>query len=220
MGKELLTKEEIEDRNECISEIKDIVDAWIRLTGVTNWQQWDLSSLVRYLGQHCTNTIDRLLTVCYDRNKYLDRPCVLIYNGCGQTPMPDIWLLVWRKGNEGPEGTDIHDHNDSEVGIYVYKGAVREKIHVFKIRDYKLVKTFNGVLPFRQVERWAKEGSSLTIGSPYIHTVEGCPAIDMSVTIHAYYPPLDEMVLFREEGNVLVPITHWVDGRKDCDVKR
>ncbi|MEW6583968.1 MAG: cysteine dioxygenase family protein, partial [Actinomycetota bacterium] len=92
----------------------------------------------------------------------------------------DIWALSWMPG----QTTGFHDHDVSEVGITVARGAVREShLHL-------------GAPPTDHV---LSEGDSQEGPFGYIHQVAhegGEPA----VSLHAYSPPLLWVGQYRERG--------------------
>ena len=117
--------------------LRSRINGWIR-TNVPTWsfEQSDLTALSHFVGTDNPRTIDSILRTAEVAE---ERPMALLYNGCqgGEDGEgPDIWLLGWRRRDGVSEGTDIHDHCDSEAGIYVLRGAVNEEIYAFDPRDH------------------------------------------------------------------------------------
>jgi len=84
----------------------------------------------------------------------------------------DIWLLCWNTVDD----TGWHDHDTSSGAVAVVRGAVREAIP-----------RLNGDPTSTVVEA----GSMFSFGPEHIHRMSG--AVDGSVSIHAYSPPLWRM---------------------------
>ncbi|WP_084960143.1 cysteine dioxygenase [Thermoactinospora rubra] len=81
----------------------------------------------------------------------------------------DIWLLCWRPEDD----TGWHDHDISSGAVRVVRGALRE---------------CNPRIGGRHLETVVTEGQSFCFGPDHIHRLTG--AVDRSVSIHAYSPPL------------------------------
>lgn len=130
------------------------------------------------------------------------RPTLLLHKGDKDLGIPTVWLLGWST----KEGTDVHDHAGSEVGISVLRGEVRER--AFGVRGKKLAREVAKAHP-EGVEvvahdREVREGSSMSLKDPYIHEVFGKSDDDThrDVTVHAYFPPLTKMTYFKyDEAN-------------------
>lgn len=210
----------MQERDRIIKELTDIVDEWIEknIPKHENITTRRLGKLVRYLGVEHKAEIDKIVSMYSDHKTCPVRPSIRIGNGVEDgidgLRRPDIWLLLWRcpvlEGARSPEETDIHDHLDSEVGVYVHKGEIEEEVYVFDRNKWK-----NGEerLRFQTVTRELGEGSTMSIPAPYVHLVRGVSDQDLSVSIHAYYPPLDEMNLFEKRGDELVRVGHWKEKR-------
>ncbi|MCH1865004.1 cysteine dioxygenase family protein [Nocardioides sp. CFH 31398] len=84
----------------------------------------------------------------------------------------DVWLLCWNTVDD----TGWHDHDTSSGAVAVTRGAVTES----KPR-----------LGGQPEERTAMAGASFSFGPDHIHRMVG--AVDGSVSIHAYSPPLWRM---------------------------
>jgi len=84
----------------------------------------------------------------------------------------DVWLLCWNTVDD----TGWHDHDTSSGAVTVAYGAVRET---------------NPRLNGEPVVKVVDVGSTFSFGPEHIHRMAG--AVDGSVTIHAYSPPLWRM---------------------------
>lgn len=93
----------------------------------------------------------------------------------------DVWLLCWNTVDD----TGWHDHDISSGAVAVVQGAVRE------------------TTPRMDAEPMASDfgaGEAFSFGPDHIHRMAG--AVDGSVSIHAYSPPLWRMgqYSFSREG--------------------
>ncbi len=84
----------------------------------------------------------------------------------------DVWLLCWNTVDD----TGWHDHDISSGAVAVVRGVVRET--TLRIAADPLVSDFTA-------------GTSFSFGPDHIHRMAG--AVDGSVSIHAYSPPLWRM---------------------------
>ncbi|MEO9321873.1 cysteine dioxygenase family protein [Nocardioides sp. C4-1] len=84
----------------------------------------------------------------------------------------DVWLLCW----DLQDDTGWHDHDTSSGAVAVTRGAVTEARP--RLGGDAVVSTFTS-------------GDTLAFGPDHIHRMAG--AIDGSVSIHAYSPPLWRM---------------------------
>ena len=84
----------------------------------------------------------------------------------------DVWLLCWNLEDD----TGWHDHDTSSGAVVVTRGAVREA---------------RPRLGGNPVSKTVKAGGTLAFGPDHIHRMAG--AVDGSVSIHAYSPPLWRM---------------------------
>ncbi|MFC4944026.1 cysteine dioxygenase [Pseudonocardia sp. GCM10023141] len=84
----------------------------------------------------------------------------------------DVWLLCWNTVDD----TGWHDHDISSGAVAVVQGAVRQS--TLRLADGPVVEDF-------------ASGESFTFGPDHIHRMTG--AVDGSVSIHAYSPPLTRM---------------------------
>ncbi len=93
----------------------------------------------------------------------------------------DVWLLCWNTVDD----TGWHDHDISSGAVAVVRGAVRET--TLRIAADPLISDFMA-------------GTSFSFGPDHIHRMTG--ALDRSVSIHAYSPPLWRMgqYSFSREG--------------------
>ncbi|MEV0586204.1 cysteine dioxygenase family protein [Nonomuraea sp. NPDC050310] len=81
----------------------------------------------------------------------------------------DVWLLCWRPEDD----TGWHDHDISSGAVRVVRGALLE---------------CNPRIGGQHLETVVGEGQSFSFGPDHIHRLTG--AVDRSVSIHAYSPPL------------------------------
>ncbi|TDD26490.1 cysteine dioxygenase [Nonomuraea diastatica] len=81
----------------------------------------------------------------------------------------DVWLLCWRPEDD----TGWHDHDISSGAVHVVRGALLE---------------CNPRIGGQHLETVVTEGQSFAFGPDHIHRLTG--AVDHSVSIHAYSPPL------------------------------
>lgn len=214
---ENLTSQELMARKEKIETIRASVDEWIRehVPAGEQLDQEKLGVLVKFIGDECRASLDTILVPCASHEKYVERPSVKLYDGV-DGKAPDIWLLGWRGGESDldaapTEETAIHDHVDSEAAIHVYQGTIQEKIFGFNAEEWKKIPE---ALNYEIAERRLQEGSTATIGSPYIHFVSGIHGQKLAATIHAYYPPLDSMNFYKEDGGKLIKTGSWSETRE------
>ena len=95
----------------------------------------------------------------------------------------EVWLLCWEVGND----TGWHDHDGSNVGIHVPRGAVVE-----------MRPTLGGPR-----ERLLQEGQGVCHDGHVIHRM--CAVRERGVSIHVYSPPLSRMGAYRvgEDGSIV-----------------
>ncbi|MBB2943784.1 hypothetical protein FB565_003513 [Actinoplanes lutulentus] len=84
----------------------------------------------------------------------------------------DVWVLCWNVEDD----TGWHDHDISSGAVAVVRGAVSEA---------------NPRMGGEPVTRVVGEGRAFAFGPDHIHRMAG--AVDGSVSIHAYSPPLWRM---------------------------
>ena len=84
----------------------------------------------------------------------------------------DVWVLCWNTADD----TGWHDHDTSSGAVAVTRGAVTEA---------------NPRMGGEPVVRTVGAGRSFAFGPDHIHRMAG--AVDGSVSIHAYSPPLWRM---------------------------
>jgi hypothetical protein len=84
----------------------------------------------------------------------------------------DVWLLCWNTSDD----TGWHDHDTSSGAVAVTRGAVIEN---------------RPRLGGKAKSRTVKAGRQFGFGPDHIHRMAG--AVDGSVTLHAYSPPLWRM---------------------------
>ncbi len=145
-----------------------------------------------------------------DKGALAGRPAILLHKGDLEKGVPSVWLLGWN----GRQGTDIHDHLSSQVGISVVRGTVENKFSVPHGDYIEQAKSGKGVVA-PTVTQFIRAGSTMSIPAPYIHEMKGTARAGLThdVTVHAYYPPLDRMHYFtRDKAGKL----HY-DGEWDAD---
>jgi hypothetical protein len=125
------------------------------------------------------------------------RPTLLLHKGDAKTGMPSVWLLGWSKD----EGTDIHDHVKSEVGISVLRGKVVNR--GYKIdKDYIAESKSKEGLSTKSADTTLQKDVSVTLQAPYIHEMFGTGSkANRDVSLHAYYPPLKQMHYFKKDAD-------------------
>ena len=206
-----LTPEEMKDRNKVIHFLEDLGRDWMdHRTGGDPPTRQDLSDLGRYLGEKYGQYVDVLVKDFDDYQKYPERPAVHLV--IGEKNVPDVWLLGWRESRLGLEATPIHDHGQSEAGIYVHKGAVNERIFAIDKKEFG-----KNTIEFREVDRGLDAKSAVSINAPYLHDIGAQKGAGTSVTIHSYYPPLNDMGFYEVQGSKLVKSGTW---KEDPDVMK
>jgi len=213
--KENLTSAELREREGARERIVGAVDAWMasNIPEGQEFNQQRLGELVQHLGEVHAALIERLTALCPLREKYIDRPAIKVYEGI-DGKAPDIWVLGWREGESGVEETDIHDHADSAAAFHVFVGAAEEEIYAFDVAHFSPDGTpREKSFPVQRVTRSLLRGSTATIPAPYIHVVRGTERHASSITIHAYYPPLDRMTLYDLRGDEVVQKGTWSEQR-------
>ncbi len=92
----------------------------------------------------------------------------------------DVQLLCWSKGHD----TGWHDHDVSAGAVHVVSGAVAE--HNPRLSGDHMVTVMT-------------EGRSFSFGAEHIHRL--CGDRDISVTIHAYSPPVGRLGAYAFDAN-------------------
>ena len=169
-----------------------------------------IGELVAFLSNEKAGWLGDIISEFENREVYPERPAIKLFEG-QDGEWPDVWLLAWRGAEHDADQTDIHDHEDSEAAFRVHQGTIREII--YGIGDQKIRNDVKD-LTYGMAERELQEGSTATIGAPYIHLVGGKEKQSLAVTIHAYYPPLDSMNLYtKTEDGRLRKSGHWEEDR-------
>ncbi|MGW3347946.1 cysteine dioxygenase [Nonomuraea rubra] len=91
----------------------------------------------------------------------------------------DVWLLCWRPEDD----TGWHDHDISSGAVHVVQGALKE---------------CNPRIGGEHLETVVPEGQSFSFGPDHIHRLTG--AVEHSVSIHAYSPPLWRLGQYSIDG--------------------
>lgn len=137
--------------------------------------------------------VRRLVCQFSDKAQYPERPMLTLCEG-----HPSVYLLGWREG----DFTDIHDHGDCEVGVYVIQGIVTEDIYAttaLRKQNRRCILSFS---------RQLQQGSLMTCPRHYIHRI-GNIFPEVAATLHVYGPALDDMRLYDMKGSKLAFREHW-----------
>lgn len=152
-----------------------------------------ITTLARELGT--LPEISRLVREFGDIRKYPTRPMITL-----REAKPAIYLLGWRE----MDFTDVHDHGDCEVGIYVVQGTVTEDI--FTCFGKKREKDR---LVMATMSRELSQGQCTTCMSTYIHRM-GNIFPEVAATLHVYGPALEDMCLYdTSPTGKLIFTEHW-----------
>ena len=197
-------------RSELLRTIRERTAAWIKTHATKpdgSFDKGKLSDLVTAVADASSEELSELFAAFEDRTLYPERPMVRLYGCVGSDDdIPDIWLLGWRDDENRPEGTEVHDHHDSKAAIRVLRGRVTE------------IEFTGGVSPLAVADqpfacsvttRTLSLDEVAVIDHPEIHQVVDVADKVMSVTLHAYYPPLDEMNQYVWIDGKLFRTTHW-----------
>jgi hypothetical protein len=200
-------------------EMKPAIDRWIRENSSKRpeWGVENLVALARFIGTNFRPTLDKIVEPCFSQRKlFAQIPAIKLYgcDGVGDF-VPDVWMMVWRKGVDQPEGTDIHDHGNSHAGIYLVKGAVSEYVYRVNREEW-----LDGKDPLRITgieSRHMKAGDTLRIFAPYIHRMLVDHATE-GYGVHAYGdPPLDSQISYVKVGDMLHRSETWSEiGVSEC----
>lgn len=133
--------------------------------------------------------------VCHfaDKRKYPTRPMLSLHDD-----HPSVYLLGWREG----DWTDVHDHGQCEVGIYVMQGVVTEDVFACTHGGNR-----NKCISL-SLSRNLPQGSVATCPRNYVHAV-GNIFPELAATLHCYGPELDDMNIYTTNGAVLEWKEHW-----------
>src|SRR5258708_39444696 len=137
--------------------------------------------------------VRRLVCSFSNISKYPERPMLTLHSD-----HPAVYLLGWREG----DFTDIHEHRECEVGMYVVQGVVTEDIYASTPLDGK---SRHCLLNF---SRQLPQGDLATCPKHYVHRV-GNIFPEVAATLHVYGPTLADMNLYEAEGEVLRFKDHW-----------
>lgn len=139
--------------------------------------------------------VRRLVCQFSDRAQYPERPMLTLCDG-----HPSVYLLGWREG----DFTDIHDHGDCEVGVYVIQGIVTEDLYAAA----KISPRSNSLRCLLTFSRQLAQGSLMTCPRNYIHRI-GNIFPEVAATLHVYGPSLDDMRLYDVRGDRLRFRERW-----------
>lgn len=211
---ELGSPEEIIDRSsppEALEKLNVAICQWTQ-EHIDNEHPWDrrrLGDLVEFLDKEHRTLLDILTQDFASKEKFPERPTIHLGGGEG---IPDVWLLGWREGDK----TSLHDHYTSEAAIRVLQGEFKE--HVYLTEIFKLDDSQKQLgAPVRMISREMREGSTMTIPTPYIHVIHNDdPHPDIS--LHAYWPHLDIMTYYEAGNGQIRSIGQWAndDIRPQC----
>jgi hypothetical protein len=196
--------EQVRERDRVINSIDAVARNWLhnKTGGDREPTRGELAEMMKFVGTKYGDQVDKIIADFSDYTKYPDRPAIHLV--VGEKNVPDVWLLGWREEQKGLEATPIHDHGASEAGIYVHKGSVNERIFAIDKKDFG-----KDTLAFHEVDRGLNEGSGITINAPYLHDIGASHGEKLSVTVHAYYPPLNDMGFYEVKGKKLVKSGSW-----------
>lgn len=157
-----------------------------------------ITTLARELGT--LPEVTRMVREFGDYKQYPTRPMITL-----RESNPAIYLLGWREG----DFTDVHDHGDCEVGIYVVQGVVTEDIYTCAGRkretNRRLIATMS---------RELSEGQCTTCLQTYVHRM-GNIFPEVAATLHVYGPTLEDMCLYDQGANgQLYFKEHWHQAHK------
>ena len=143
---------------------------------------------------------DPLLRVVADRHRW--QP--LIRFGAterywARIPVPedvDVWLLTWTT----TQGTELHDHGESEAAFTVVKGVLDE------------IRPLDG----RLVVHKRAPGSVVSVLPGELHDVRNELA-EPAISIHAYSPRLTAMTFYSFDGGVPRPVRQVLGDEPEVD---
>ncbi len=165
-----------------------------------------LPRVAREIAMTCWDEIQEIAKGCFSREMFPNLPTPKLY-GCdgGGDPVPDVYLMMWRKGGMRPEATSIHDHGKSRVGVYVMQGEVSE--YVYGV-DPKAWRDHQNPLQYTIWRRRLSAGKSLYVPAPYIHRMMDHVREGFAVHVYAN-PPLDEQTSYVRVGDMLYRGEQW-----------
>jgi hypothetical protein len=97
-----------------------------------------------------------------------------------------VWAIAWAADDHD---TGYHDHDRSDGAVHVARGCIRHE----HLR-----------LGTRPVGRGVPAGEGFRFDSTVIHRMRREPGHDLTVTIHAYSPPLVETGQYHEHDDALL----------------
>lgn len=138
--------------------------------------------------------VRRMVCEFSDRTKFPERPMITLLEGS-----PSVYLLGWREG----DFTEVHDHGPCEVGVFVIQGNVVEDLYA--CQPIEGSKDLNVLL---QISRFLGAGQLVSCPENYLHRV-GNVFPETAATLHVYGPVLDDMRLYKAQGNKLIYSGCW-----------
>ena len=188
-----------------LADAHTVLDTWVK----SQTQKIDRRTMRTLVDLLATSDPVKALVAGFEsRTLYPSRPAIKL-----ETPTsPTVWLLGFRPG----ESTDVHDHALSEAAIHVYSGEIEETI--YWPQEKQIIGEVINKGPCKTVTRELATPSTISVPTPYTHKFAGnCVATDMlplcAVSIHAYYPQLKIMNLYRvDEANETIEFSgSWED---------
>jgi cysteine dioxygenase len=155
--------------------IDDLCEGLEQLTA----QNVEPNLIVEYLGQY--KNLDWEQFAVWDPYRYTR-------NLISTTDKFNLILLCWSEGN----ASSIHDHTDSECIMKALKGTVKETRYAWPTKK-RTKMTETGVTEGR-------EGDVIWINDDMgLHRVENPSLTDKMATLHFYWPPINECLIFDED---------------------
>jgi len=151
-----------------------------------------ITTLARELGT--LPEVSRIVRGFGSAKAYATRPMITL-----RETKPSIYLLGWREG----EFTEVHDHGDCDVGIYVVQGQVTEDLYACGpvVGDERQC--------LLAMSRQIGQGQCMTCLPTYVHRM-GNLFPEVAATLHVYGPSLEDMCIYDETPlGTLAFREHW-----------
>lgn len=162
--------------------LNDAAREWIEQHAKHPWNEAKLAEYVKFLNER-----PEVEALVQDLKSNPDRHPAIQIGPVGPN-VPVTYLLGWGTGGDTP----IHDHADSKVAALIREGSVREEVFATAGRDMSLLTTRGTRIGAQRITRTHKAGSVLKLKDTYIHRMANVQK-PYAVTVHSYYPPLDQM---------------------------
>lgn len=204
--------------------VKPRLDAWAPSHGLSPGD-FEIKHLLPFVGHVCLSCHSEIDYIYHNlagsHLAFPDGPPAIKLYGCdgeeNHDPMmsiPDIWLMIWRRGPER-ETTTIHDHGSSAAAIKVLYGEILEVIYDVRRKDWEDKKDPLPVCGSRR--RHLRTSDTTVIPVPYIHRMLDPLDGGLGLSVHAYYQPLYRQTSYLKEGNTLKPNGEWSEvGPRTC----